>query len=123
MSIQVMEKPASERQLAYIRRLQMEMGADSDGISDEISSAQASMLIGKLIAKGQKLSGVNGGKSINEPRLGMAMKECFRDWRKWDWDMLKNEQNKERFISQVITTYGLFTEVAERLSQNGHGIR
>ena len=67
MSIQVMEKPASERQLANIRRQQMEIGADSVGIRDEISSTQISMLIGKLIAKGQKLSGVNGEKAQTSP--------------------------------------------------------
>ena len=120
MSTQVMEKPASERQLAYIKRLQMEIGEESPEISEEMSSAEASMIIGELVAKAQKRNGANEPKKINEPRLGMAMKECFREWKKWGWDMFRDEERKSRFINEVIATYGLFTEIAETLTTNVH---
>ena len=76
MSTQVVQKPASDRQLSYIRRLQMDIGEDSLDINKEMNSIEASRVIGELIAKSQRNNGFRG--KVNEPRLGMAMKECFK---------------------------------------------
>ena len=123
MSTDVMEKPVSDRQIAYIKRLQTEIGEQDLVINKGVNSSQASMIIGKLIAKAEKKNGTNSHIKINEPRLGMAMKECFREWKRWGWDMFRDEEKKSRFINEVITTYGLFTEIAEKLSQKGHSTR
>ncbi len=55
MSVQVrqaIQKPASERQLAYIKRLSLEVGQSVPELGDDISSFEASTLIGELIGKG-----------------------------------------------------------------------
>jgi hypothetical protein len=118
MSTQVLEKPASERQRAYIKRLQGEIGEERPVVSEEISSAEASTIISDLVAKAQKRNGTNAQTKINEPRLGMAMKECFRDWRRMGWDIFRDDERKKRFMNEVIETYGLFTEIVERVAQN-----
>jgi len=123
MSTEAIERPASDRQMAYIRRLQTEMGEQALVINEDVSSVQASMIIGELIAKSEKRNGANSHVKINEPRLGMAMKECFREWKRWGWDMFRDEEKKGRFINEVITTYGLFTEIAEKMSQKCHNTR
>jgi DNA-binding transcriptional regulator LsrR (DeoR family) len=69
-------KPASKRQLACIRRLQMVMGEDEPEISEEMSVSEASNLISELISRARQ-NGVVVQRQVNEPRLGMAMKECF----------------------------------------------
>lgn len=53
---------------------------------------------------------------INEPRLGMAMKECYRYFRHYEKDILK--EHRQRFKENVIKTYQLFTEIAQELEQN-----
>ena len=113
-------KPASKRQLAYIRQLKSEIGDMAPEVSMELTSAEASELIGKLvdIMKQSEPSNGNGhtGNSrrrINEPRLGMAMKECFRLTARYGWDI--DGQYRKYFIERVIRTYQLFTEIAETL--------
>ena len=71
MSTKVMERPASDRQLAYIKRLQAETGETATGLSDEMSSSQASVIIGELIAKRQKSNGING-------RINMTLNEQWK---------------------------------------------
>ena len=121
MSIEVMEKPVSDRQMEYIKRLQTEIGEQDLVINKGVNSSQASMIIGKLIAKAEKKNGTNNHVKINEPRLGMAMKECFRVWSSLGRDVLHERRNS--FIEEVIKTYNLFTEIAERLSQKSHNSR
>jgi hypothetical protein len=72
-------KPASKRQMAYIRRLQTAVGEDEPEISEEMSVSEASNLISELISRARR-TGVVVQRQTNEPRLGMAMKECFRQW-------------------------------------------
>ena len=91
--------------MAYIERLHSELGEKPP--EAELNSLEASMLIGELISKSQQ----NGNMKINEPRLGMAMKECFKLWH--DRDVLG--KNKEAFIKETIRTYQLFTEIVQRL--------
>ena len=119
MSVQSIKKPASDRQLAYIERLKLEIGEDSPTISDEISSPEASTIIGELVAKLQKVRGKNGQRKINEARLGMAMKECFRLWTGLGRDIFR--EKRKGFIEEVVDTYFLFTEIVEQL-QHGHNM-
>ena len=107
-------KPASKRQLAYIRRLQMVVGEDEPEISEEMSVSEASSLISELISRARQ-NGLVVQRQINEPRLGMAMKECFRQWTALGRNI--HDERREAFIDYTIDTYNLFTEIADRLGQ------
>lgn len=98
-------KPASTKQIAYIERLRGETGEPVPKISSGTTSIEASKIIQKLVSR------QNG--DINEPRLGMAMKECFRHFTGLGKD-LWNER-RELFIEKTIETYNLFTEIHEKL--------
>ena len=119
MSTEAIQKRPSARQLAYIKRLKLELGEEQTGPDDQMSSADASQVISKLITKAQK-NGITHIKSksmrINEPRLGMAMKECFRLYSSLGRDIW--ERQREAFIERSIETYELFTEIAEKMEQN-----
>ena len=115
MSEQELVKPASVKQLAYIKRLSWEMGEREVEICEEMSSSDASRVISELIAKAGKNGAVNGLIKINEPRLGMTMKECFRYWTSLGRDILGDRRNA--FAREVISTYELFTEIAEQLER------
>jgi len=115
-------KPASDRQIAYIKSLRAELGGNGSEISHEMTSFEASKLISELIAKGQKNGGANGQVTkprINEPRLGMAMKECFRLWVKLGRSAY--DERRQIFIKDAIDTYRLFTEIAEQVEQDAAG--
>ena len=105
-------KPASKRQLAYIRRLQTVVGETEPEITEEMSVSEASAVISGLVSKARQ-NGVILQRQINEPRLGMAMKECFRLTARYGWDI--DGQYRKYFIEKVIRTYHLFTEIAETL--------
>jgi hypothetical protein len=47
-------KPASRRQLANIRRLQLEMGEDEPEITEELSVSEASKLITELVSRARQ---------------------------------------------------------------------
>ncbi len=115
MSSQTLVKPASVRQLAYIRRLCTEMGESEPEISQKMNSPEASRVISGLIVKARQ-NGVEGVQvKINEPRLGMATKECFRLWNALGRDVLGDRRSA--FIREAINTYELFTEVAEKVER------
>jgi len=121
MSTQAINKPATNKQLAYIHRLQKEIGQNGPEIKDKISRYEASKIISELIAKAYKNGTYNSQDRnirINEPRLGMAMKECFKVWKKNGWDIY--DKHREDFIKDAINTYNLFTEIARRLGQNAY---
>jgi hypothetical protein len=103
-------KPASSKQLEYIRRLKEQNGEPGNDTDNNMSSYEASKIIGELIAR------QNGGLKINEARLGMAMKECFRLSTGLGRDIWNDK--RKSFIELTIRTYNLFTEIAERLQQN-----
>lgn len=112
-------KPASRRQLAYIRQLRAVIGDVGPVVGNNLTSVEASQVIEKLVGR-LRQSGVPTGienrshvAKINEPRLGMAMKECFRIMAGNGWDVCGD--NRKAFIEKVIRTYYLFSEVAERL--------
>jgi hypothetical protein len=119
MSTQAINKPATNKQLAYIKRLQKEISTDEPEIKDKISRYEASKIISDLIAKACK-NGTHKSQDknirINEPRLGMAMKECFKVWKNSNWDIY--DKHREAFIKDAIRTYNLFTEITMRLVQN-----
>ncbi len=81
----------------------------------EISSLEASRLIKGLIAKDIK-NGNGKSKRINEPRLGMAMKECFRVWKESGWNIYTT--HRELFVKDAINTYKLFSEIAEKIQNS-----
>ena len=111
MSKQDLVKPASLRQMAYIRRLCTELGECEFELSEGMSSLDASRIISELIVKAGKNGAANGLIKVNEPRLGMAMKECFRLWTLHGKDIWKDKRSA--FIKEVMSTYWLFTEIAE----------
>ena len=115
MSSQVLVKPASVRQLAYIKRLCTEMGESEPEIGQEISSPEASRVISQLIVKARQNGVESVQVKINEPRLGMAMKECFRLWNALGRDVLGDRRSA--FIREAISTYELLTEVAEKVGR------
>ena len=110
MATEALNQQASGRQLSYIKSLQMEIGHGGLEMDNEISSAEASRIIDRLITK------KNGSARINEPRLGMAMKECYRIWNSLGRDV--HRERRETFINEVIETYQLFTEIAQRLGSS-----
>ena len=115
MSEQELVKPASVKQLAYIKRLSREMGEREVVVSEEMSSSDASRIISELIVKAGKSGGGNSRIKVNEARLGMTMKECFRYWTSLGRDILGDRRSV--FIRDVISTYELFTEIVEQLER------
>jgi len=107
-------KPASKRQMAYIRRLQTVVGEAEPEITEEMSVSEASSLISELVARARQNS-VVVQRQVNEPRLGMAMKECFRQWTALGKSI--HDERRKAFIDYTIETYNLFTEIAEKLGQ------
>lgn len=106
-------KTATAKQVAYIKVLKRDLGHKKPEIADDLTVEQASKLIDHLLNKlGQRENGglVKRKGLINEPRLGMAMKEWFRFWRKNGYDVW--EKKRTEFTKDVIRTYELFTEIA-----------
>jgi polyhydroxyalkanoate synthesis regulator phasin len=95
--------------------LRSKQGKESLEIDEELSSQEASTIIKELMESSQK-NGQTKPAKINEPRLGMAMKECYRYFRHYEKDILK--EHRQRFKENVIKTYQLFTEIAQELEQN-----
>jgi len=119
MATEAINQPATDRQIACIARLRTQVGEKGPEVEDEMSKSEASSLIKDLLAKSQK-NGVPTGRhrraTINEPRLGMAIKECYRLWAKLGLSVYA--ERREQFIKTVIKTYRLFTEIAERLQED-----
>ena len=110
-------KPASRRQLAYIRRLKLESGLEAPEEIEELSVSEASEMISGLLGKAEQNGQPAPQRKINEPRLGMAMKECFRVWKGFGRDI--HDNNRKAFIDYTIDTYNLFTEIADRIGNEG----
>lgn len=116
MSTQKINNPASDKQLAYIKSLQMEIGMNDLEINNEIDNFEASRIIGELIEKAQKPNSIKSCVKVNQPRLGMAMKECFRLWTGLGRDIWG--EHRKAFVEKSIDTYAIFTEIAQRLEKN-----
>ena len=102
--------PASKRQIDYIKRLQRKMGTKGE-INKQINSQEASRLIGDLFYTLNLRHDLK--YKINEPRLDMAIKECFRLWKKNGWDIYK--KHRKAFITDAVDAYWLFSEIAKKL--------
>jgi hypothetical protein len=69
-------------------------------------------MISELFGKAEQNEQTVSPRKINEPRLGMAMKECL--WKGRPGRDI-HDNNRNAFIDYTIDTYNLFTEIAERL--------
>jgi hypothetical protein len=105
--------PATNKQIEYIKKLHRKMRIKGE-INTKLNGQEASRLISDLV------SGLNSGpdlrSQINEPRLGLAMKECFRLWKNNGWDIYK--KHRKAFITDAVDAYRLFSEIAEKLEAN-----
>ncbi len=93
----------------------MEVGQSLQELGCGISSFETSTLISELIGKNTG-NGGNGNRLqhvTNEPRLGMAMKARFKPQTSLGRGIWGDR--KELFVSDVIKTYWLLTEIAERV--------
>ena len=116
-----MNKPASGRQLEYIRQLQTEYGLEDQPqtASEGMTGFEASKIIADLISRKTPVYSAAegfpqpGGIRINQARLGLAMKECFRLWTGQGRDIWTDK--RQPFIEATIKTYALFSEIAERI--------
>ena len=61
-------KPASKRQLAYIRRLQTVVGETEPEITEEMSVSEASAVISELIARARQ-----NGVAVQRPLNGTCL--------------------------------------------------
>lgn len=119
MSLQA-RRPASSKQIGYIKRLQAEVGVRETGVPPDLTNWQASKMIGELLSQkktsefvpADQISKTDG---VNHTRLGLAMKMCFRLWSKNGYDIW--DTHREAFKKRVIATYNLFTEIAETMDQ------
>jgi hypothetical protein len=118
MPTQAVSKPATSRQLAYIKRLHSELGMERPDTNADMSASEASSLISELIPKARTngaLSGLIRNHKVNEARLGMAMKECFRLYTRIGGDIW--EERRAQYIRRVNETYELFTEIGEMVAR------
>jgi hypothetical protein len=118
------EKLATPKQLAYIERLAVDCRATIATPLGELTVDEASEIIDELLKK------VNGGKSKNGAakrqafspnrrpdswssgaRIGLAFKVCHRSWVRSGVNIFKN---KDEFMRNVIATYQLLNEIAEK---------
>ena len=116
---------ATARQLAYIERLGADTGATIGKPMGELTMMEASELIadllqkanvgqnGKEAATGKSPMAVPGRKTDfgSGARLGMAFKCVYRNWVTSGVNILKN---KKEFIKNVLDTYRLINEIAEK---------
>jgi len=107
-----MERKATEKQMAYIQHLRKRQGEESMEIDGDLRFEEASQIISDLM--GIPLKNTHRSK-INEARLGMAMKECYKLWRRNGWQILT--EHRQRFKEDVTKTYQLFTEIAQELGR------
>ncbi len=121
---------ATPRQLAYIERLGSSTGATIGKPMAELTKMEASELIAELVQKvngGQAGKENANGKSTNAfgakktdfgsgARLGMAFKCVYRNWVSNGINIFKS---KNEFIKNVLDTYKLINEIAEKALETG----
>ena len=110
------QRKATPRQLAYIQQLRRKQGMESIEPDENLSAQEASRMIEGLMGISPK-NGQLQHSRLNEARLGMVLKECFRDFRDSEKDILR--EHRQRFKETVLKTYQLFTEIAKELEQTG----
>ena len=110
------QRKATPRQLAYIQQLRRKQGMESIEPDENLSAQEASKMIEDMIGIPPK-NGQFQSLKVNEARLGMVLKECFRDFRNSEKDILR--EHRQRFKETVLNTYQLFTEIAKELERAG----
>ena len=108
------QRKATPRQLAYIQQLRRKQGMESIELDENLSAQEASRMIEHLMGFPPK-NGQFQTLKVNEARLGMVLKECFRDFRNSEKDILR--EHRQRFKETVLKTYQLFTEIAKELEK------
>ena len=114
-----MERKATPRQVAYIERLISGNGLKTEKPLSELTMTEASELIQHIAAKG---NGTQESKNIGSKRvdfnqgarLGMAFKCCYRRWTGTGHNIFRR---KEDFIQNVLDTYVLINEIAEKAAE------
>ena len=109
------QRKATEKQLAYIQHLRRTQGKESLELDPNLSFQEASKMIKEMMGSSTTEGQAKPAK-INEARLGMVMKECYRHFRRYQRDVLGN--HREWFKDNVMKTYELFTEIAQDLEQS-----
>ena len=118
-----MEKMATPRQVAYIERLSSGDGVKTEKPLSELTMSEASELIQQIAtgAKGKnngpvgsKNNGSKRGDFNQGARLGMAFKCCYRRWTGNGHNIFKR---KEDFIQNVLDTYVLINEIADKAAE------
>jgi len=107
-------RKATPRQLAYIQQLRKRQGKDSLEMDEELNFQEASKIITELTENSKPAEQIKALK-INEARLGMVMKECYRYFRSYEKDI--HDKYRDYFKQDVVKTYQLFTEIAQELEQ------
>ena len=108
------QRKATPRQLAYIQELRRNQGKEGTELDENLSTQEASKMIEDLIGIPSK-NGQLQPLKLNEARLGMVLKECYRDFRHQEKDILR--EHRQRFKETVLKTYQLFTEIAKELEK------
>ena len=115
------QRMATARQVAYIERMGQGNGVKFDKPLSELTMSEASELIQQIAAKsignGAQESKNNGSKrnDFNQgARLGMAFKCCYRRWTGTGHNIFKR---KEDFIQNVLDTYVLINEIADKAAE------
>ncbi len=106
-----MESKATEKQKAYIQHLRRKQGKESLEFDPNLSFEDASKMIKEMMAA----EGQAKPAKLNEARLGMVMKECYRHFRNYRRDILGND--RAWFKDNVVKTYELFTEIAQEIEE------
>jgi len=110
---------ATPKQLAYIERLRTDVGTKIDKPLGELTVSEASELIDELLQKvnGQIAKSTSEARTVKRTdfgsgaRLGMAFKCVYRNWVTSGAQVFKN---KKQFIKNVLDTYKLINEIAEK---------
>ena len=110
------QRKATPSQLAYIQQLRRKQGMESIEPDENLSAQEASRTIEGLMGILPKNVQFQPLK-VNEARLGMVLKECFREFRNSEKDILR--EHRQRFKETVLKTYQLSTEIAKELEQTG----
>ena len=98
------ERKATPRQLAYIQQLRRKQGKESIELDENLSFQEASKMIEDLMGIFPKNSQIQLFK-INEARLGMVLKECYRHFRHYERDILEEHREGSKKTSSKRTSY------------------
>ena len=109
------ERKATEKQMSYIQHLMRMQGKESLDLKEDLGFEEASKMISELMGTSRPGEQAKTRK-VNEARLGMVLKECYRHFRYYQRDVLGH--HREWFKDNVIKTYQLFTEIAQELDQS-----